>query len=192
MNARACASGRVSGVSSLLAAVLLAATPAPARGQDIGAVAPDFTAPLVADSTGTPWHLWSRAPAQLTILNFWATWCKPCETLHPWIEALAHTYASRGVRVVTINMREPADSIRRVLAADTGSVTVDVLDPDGRITELYSVTSVPTTLLLAENNVVVRRWEGVAAAMGGIEPVINRLLPAEPAATGSRPPGCSE
>ena len=174
-----------------LAVALLLTTPALARAQDIGAMAPDFAAPLVAD-TATPWHLWSRAPAHLTVLSFWATWCKPCETLHPWIEAVARNYASRGVRVVTINMREPADSIRRLLAADSGSATIDVLDPDGQITGLYSVTSVPTTLLLAENNIVVRRWEGVNAVMGGLEPVMNRLLPPEPPATGSRPQGCSE
>lgn len=152
------------------------AMPSLARAQDIGAVAPDFSAPLVADSAAPPWQLWARAPATLTVLNFWATWCKPCETLHPWMEAVAHSYASRGVRVVTINMREPADSIRRLLAADTGSVTLDVLDPDGHITELYGITSVPTTLLVAQNNVVVRRWEGVNAVMKGMEPVMNRLL----------------
>ena len=184
------AGARLRGASALLTVAVLAATPA--HGQDIGAVAPDFSAPYVADSAAAPWHLWSRAPAQLTILSFWATWCKPCETLHPWMEALARSYVSRGVQVVTINMREPADSIRRLLAADTGSVTLDVLDPDGHVTELYSVTSVPTTLLVAENNVVLRRWEGVSAAMGGIEPVMNRLLGPAPAARGSRPLGCSE
>ena len=133
----------------------------------------------------------SQYRGKIVLVNFWATWCKPCETLHPWMEALAHEYASRGVEVVTINMREPADSIRRLLAADTGSVTLDVLDPDGHITELYTVTAVPTTLLVAENNVVVRRWEGVSAVMGGIEPVMNRLLaPATTPAKASR--GCSE
>lgn len=160
----------------LLMVAACMAAPSVAIAQDIGAVAPDFSAPFVADGAAPPWHLWSRAPAQLTILNFWATWCKPCETLHPWLEALARNYAARGVQVVTINMREPADSIRRLLASDSGSVTLDVLDPDGHITELYSVTSVPTTLLIAQNNVVVRRWEGVNGAMSGIEPVMNRLL----------------
>ncbi len=189
----ACRAGlRLPGASTLLALSALGAAPALARGQDIGAVAPDFSAPYVADSAAVPWHLWSRTPATLTILSFWATWCKPCETLHPWMEALAHNYASRDVRVVTINMREPADSIRRLLAADSGSVTLDVLDPDGHITELYSVTSVPTTLLVAENNVVLRRWEGVSAAMSGIEPVMQRLLGPGPAVSGSRLPGCSE
>lgn len=167
-------------------------TPGLLRAQDIGAVAPDFSAPYVADSAAPPWRLWARDPVPLTILNFWATWCKPCEKLHPWMEALARTYAARGVRVVTINMREPADSIRRLLAADSASVTLDVRDPDGHVTELYTVTSVPTTLLIAENNVVVRRWEGVNAVMSGLEPVINRLLP--PATTATKPASrnCSE
>ncbi len=89
-------------------------------------------------------------------------------------------------------MREPADSIRRLLAADAGSVTLDVLDPDGHITQLYTVTAVPTTLLVAPGNVVLRRFEGVAAAMNGIEPVLDRIL--GPATTAVKPAsrGCSE
>jgi thiol-disulfide isomerase/thioredoxin len=166
--------------------------PSMARAQDIGAAAPDFSAPYVADSAALPWHFAAREPVPLTILSFWATWCKPCETLHPWLETLARTYADRGVRVVTINMREPVDSIRHWLDADTGSVTLDVRDPDGRITELYTVTSVPTILLVAENGIVVRRWEGFTGVMSGLEPVMNRLL--APATASAKPAsrGCSE
>ena len=117
-------------------------------------MAPDFSAPYVADSTAPPWHFWSRDPVPLTILSFWATWCKPCETLHPWMEALARTYAAAG-RTRGDHQHARAGGLDPpVLAADSGSVTLDVLDPDGHITELYSVTSVPTTLLVAENNVV--------------------------------------
>ena len=106
---------------------------------------------------------------------------------------MARNYATRGVRVVTINMREPADSIRRVLAADTGSVTLDVLDPDGHITQLYSGDVGSHHAAGRESgNVVLRRYEGVAAAMSGIEPVLDRLL--GPATTAVKPAsrGCSE
>jgi thiol-disulfide isomerase/thioredoxin len=144
-------------------------------------VAPDFSAPYVADSTAPPWHFAAREPVPLTILSFWATWCKPCDTLHPWLQALAHDYADRGVQVVTINMREPADSIRRLLAADSSSATVNLLDPDGHVVQLYSVTSVPTTILVSAGNIVVRRWEGVKATMSGVEPVLDRMLAASPA-----------
>jgi len=176
---------------NLLLAAVLVALPARARAQDIGAVAPDFFAPYVADSTAPPWHFAARDSVPLTILSFWATWCKPCETLHPWLETLARNYAARGVRVVTINMREPADSIRQWLDADTGSVTLDVRDTDGHITELYTVTSVPTILVIAANNVVVRRWEGFTGVMSGLEPVIDRVLgPATAARPATR--GCAE
>ena len=174
------------GGAVLLAVGAVAAHPPLAQAQDIGATAPDFTAPYVADSAAPPWHFWARDSTPVTILSFWATWCKPCETLHPWMEAMARNYATRGVRVVTINMREPADSIRRVLAADTGSVTLDLLDPDGQLTQLYTVAAVPTTLLVAPGNVVLRRFEGVAAAMSGIEPVLDRML--GPATTAAGPP----
>lgn len=176
----------------LLLILALGLMPGLLRAQDIGAVAPDFSAPYVADSAAPPWRLWARDSVPLTVLYFWASWCKPCEKLHPWMEALARNHASRGVRVVTINMREPADSVRRLLEADSASVTLDVRDPDGHVTELYTVTSVPTTLLIAANNVVVRRWEGTTGVMSGLEPVIDRLLP--PATTATKPASrsCSE
>ena len=176
----------------LLVTAGLALAPMLVHAQDIGAVAPDFSAPYVADSMAPPWHFAAREPVALTILSFWATWCKPCETLHPWLETLAHDYADRGVRVVTINMREPVDSIRRWLNADTGSVTLDVRDPDGHVTELYTVTSVPTILLVAENDIVVRRWEGFTGVMSGLEPVMNRFLAPASAAAKPASRGCSE
>ena len=65
-------------------------------------------------------------------------------------------------------------------------------DPDGHVTDLYTVTSVPTILLVAENGIVVRRWEGFTGVMSGLEPVVNRLLP--PATSAAKPAsrGCSD
>ena len=169
-----------------LALFALGLFPVVAHAQDIGATAPDFSAPYVADSAAAPWHFADRGKAPLTLLYFWATWCRPCEAFHPWLEAFAREYESRGVKVVTIDMREPADSIRRLLAPDTLSVTLDVLDPDGHISDLYSVTSVPTTVLVAANNIVLRRWEGVTAATAGIKPVVDRVLTPSSTASSSR------
>ena len=80
---------------------------------------------------------------------------------------------------------------RRILWADD---EIDLLKPHIKFLEQkgYSVTAVPTTLLIAENNIVVRRWEGVTGVTSMIEPVMNRLLP--PAASAARPAtrGCAD
>ena len=168
--------------AALLVAVGAAlARPAPAQGQDAGTIAPDFSVSLLADTAAAPWQFWARAETPVTVVSFWASWCKPCDTLHPWLEALADRYHDRGVRVVAINMREPADSIRRLRAGDSASATVNLLDSDGHVVLLYAVTAVPTTLLVSANNVVLRRWEGVKATMSGVEPVLERMLSAAPA-----------
>jgi thiol-disulfide isomerase/thioredoxin len=167
----------------LLALGAVAMLPAPVQGQDTGTIAPDFSASLLADSAEAPWQFWARAETPVTILSFWASWCKPCDTLHPWLEALADRYHDRGVQVVAINMREPADSIRRLLAGDSASATVNLLDSDGHVVLLYSVTSVPTTILVSSSNVVLRRWEGVKSTMSGVEPVLERTLTAAPVPT---------
>lgn len=46
------------------------------------------------------------------LLNIFATWCGPCNHEMPSLVAAAQTYASRGLQVVSIDSREPDDTVR--------------------------------------------------------------------------------
>ena len=44
---------------------------------------------------------------KVLLLNFWATWCKPCIEEMPMLTRLQHSYAGRGVQVVGIALDDP-------------------------------------------------------------------------------------
>jgi len=70
----------------------------------------------------------------LVILDFWAEWCGPCKTLTPVLEKVAATYASKGVKLVKINVDEQkliaaqfrVQSIPTVYAVFQGQLVADL------------------------------------------------------------------
>jgi thiol-disulfide isomerase/thioredoxin len=48
-----------------------------------------------------------RTPQQLVVVNFWATWCRPCVAELPYFEQLRTAYADSGVRVVLVALDDP-------------------------------------------------------------------------------------
>lgn len=74
----------------------LAQTPQP------GAAAPAFDLP---DRSGVRRSLDSYR-GRIVLLNFWATWCKPCRDEMPALDKIARLYAPRGVTVLGIAMDE--------------------------------------------------------------------------------------
>ncbi len=55
---------------------------------------------------------------QIMLVNFWATWCKPCTEEMPMLVRLQNSYAGRGVRVVGIALDDPHKA--REFAANLG------------------------------------------------------------------------
>lgn len=84
-------------LSSLCLCLALAA---PARPPAAGTAAPAFR---LFDQSGTQRSL-AGFRGRLVVLNFWATWCKPCRQEMPALDRIAREYAPRGVAVLGIAM----------------------------------------------------------------------------------------
>lgn len=87
---------RLAAASLLLASATLARPPASSRN------APDFRLP---DRSGTLQSL-SAFRGRVVVLNFWATWCKPCRQEMPALDRIAREYAPLGVTVLGVAMDE--------------------------------------------------------------------------------------
>ncbi len=85
------------------------------------------------------------------MVNFWATWCEPCEAE---LDAFAHLRDNYGERVALVTISDEAPGVARAaLAAHHLEATV-VEDPARTIFESYSIVAIPVTLVLGPRNAV--------------------------------------
>ena len=111
--------------------------PLPAR-----AVAPPFA---IKSVTGEKLNLTALLETGPVVLDFWATWCKPCQMALPELEALHQKYAKRGLRVIGISADGPRNFAKvRPTASKLGLTFPIAIDDDERLQQLYQVRGLPT------------------------------------------------
>ena len=93
---------------------------------------------------------------EVTVLNFWATWCPPCRAEHPVLLEMA----ANGVRVAGVNMMDD-DAKAVTYLAEEGNPFVGVAtDPNGRNRVEWGVTAPPETFIIAGDGTVLLRFVG--------------------------------
>jgi thiol-disulfide isomerase/thioredoxin len=110
--------------------------------------APDFPATTL---DGQPVRL-SDWQGKLRVVNFWATWCGPCQVEMPLLEEAQKRYADQLV-VLAVNSDEPASQVKGFVDKLDLSMPV-LLDPGTQIAQLYRVRGLPTTLFIDEKGVL--------------------------------------
>ncbi len=126
-----------------------AATSASAEHALLGAQAPDFTLP--AQSGGETASL-STAKGKVAIVDFWATWCEPCEESFPHYEALNKEFGDDLVILAESEDEEP-DPIA-AFAKKTGVTFPLAWDGDKTVAGLYDPPGMPTSYFLDRNGIV--------------------------------------
>jgi thiol-disulfide isomerase/thioredoxin len=126
-------------------------------------------APLqTRDLHGQPWDL-ATLRGKAVLINFWASWCAPCQVEMPSLQALARQHGPDKMVVLAVNFKESAPTARRFVQR-TGLDLPVLLDPDGVIARQWQVKVFPTTVLVAADGrvqAVVRGeldWTGPQAA----------------------------
>jgi peroxiredoxin len=108
-----------------------------------GQPAPDFTLNLLDGSTLSL----SELRGQVAVVNFWATWCPPCEDELPDLEAVWTEYQAQGVLFVGIAFQEEEVEVRE-MAAQFGLTYPLGLDLGDRISTAFGITGVPETFVV--------------------------------------------
>jgi thiol-disulfide isomerase/thioredoxin len=92
-----------------------AANEASIKPLTIGAVAPAIDVSDWVQDGGGKWeHITEFKPGNVTIVEFWATWCGPCVAAMPHVSELQEKYADKGVQVVSISS-EPVETVTEFL-----------------------------------------------------------------------------
>jgi len=126
----------------------------------IGSEAPGFNAVDVMRSD-TELKTLSDYRGQVILLNIWATWCGPCKTEMPSIQALHEAYKDRGLAVVAVSVDDAGqEAAIREFVKEYG-LTFDVLyDRNELFRSVYRYTGVPETYIIDREGIVRRKWIG--------------------------------
>ncbi|MGH7319763.1 MAG: TlpA disulfide reductase family protein [Candidatus Rokuibacteriota bacterium] len=123
---------------------------------------------------------------KLLVLNFWATWCTPCELEMPTLESLWLRYRDRGLVVVGVAVDRGAPrSILEPYVRGKRLTFPILLDPEMRTARAWRVTGIPATFLVKPSGEVAgvahgpREWDSrdVVALLEALLPVRARPTP---------------
>ncbi|SHN20174.1 thiol-disulfide oxidoreductase ResA [Gracilibacillus kekensis] len=125
---------------------------------NIGDQAPNFQLKQVATNNETAMKL-SDLEGKGVMLNFWATYCEPCEREMPYMEQLYPEYKEKGVEIVAVSVDATEIVIDNFV--DQYNLSFPILhDKKSQVLDAYGIRPLPTTYFIDENGVVVERVLG--------------------------------
>jgi thiol-disulfide isomerase/thioredoxin len=93
-----------------------------------------------------------------TVVNFWATWCGPCRQELPELQRLYNELAGQGVVVLAVNIDSPRELVKPFFERANLTLPLYFLDEETEAT--IGIRSLPTTVLLDAQGMVVNIWGG--------------------------------
>ncbi|HLG62786.1 MAG TPA: TlpA disulfide reductase family protein [Ktedonosporobacter sp.] len=121
----------------------------------VGKAAPDFTLPVLAGTSKI--HL-ADLKGKPVIVNFWASWCAPCNEEAPFLQKSWPRLQAQGVVFIGIDGPEKTSDAQKFLQK-YGISYLNVQDTiDGSTAINYGVTGFPETVFINRDGVVVAKW----------------------------------
>ena len=120
-----------------------------------GAAAPDFSLPRV----GGPNVSLDGLRGQVVLVNFWATWCKPCEDEMPAMERLYQALRDEGLELLAVSVDDDpnvVDAFGQRLALSFPLL----LDPEKDVAKAYQTFRFPESFLIDREGTIVERYIG--------------------------------
>ncbi len=125
------------------------------KSSEVGAKAPDFTAP---GPNGEQITL-NEVLGKVTLVDFWAAWCKPCRAENPNVVAVYKKYHDKGLNILGVSLDRKAEDWKKAIADDglDWNHVSHVQYFNDPVAKLYNVDAIPAAFLLDENGVIVAK-----------------------------------
>lgn len=142
----------------------------PGGGPGTGTPAPQIHAPLVGGGT---FDL-AAERGKPVVVDFFASWCGPCQAQQADLDAASQSYVGRAL-FVGVDMRE-SEAAARSYASSHGMPYDSVVDGDGSIAGSYDVPAPPTTIVIDSQGRVAHTFIGGGVTATALAAVIDPLL----------------
>lgn len=132
----------------------------PAEGLKAGSTAPELAVPLpdgttyqLLDLDGKPISL-ADLRGKVVWLNFWASWCPPCQQETPILRSMSEKYRDRGLEVIGISVQETSPADVEAYATRYQLPYTIGFDAFGHILRTYKVFALPTQFFIDPDGII--------------------------------------
>lgn len=141
----------------------------------IGDKAPDFQLQQINANNKLEKIQLSDLKGKGVMLNFWATWCKPCEQEMPYMEELYPQYKDKGIEIVAVSLDGTELVVQQFI--DKYNLTFPIPhDKKNVVNELYKIGPIPTTYFINPEGEIVEKVEG-ALSLERLEGYLKQIQP---------------
>jgi thiol-disulfide isomerase/thioredoxin len=134
--------------SRFVTAALAAAALTALAAASLAAADPPRAAPTVVLQSGDGARVdLSSYHGKVVLVDFWASWCPPCKTSFPALDALYREYAPQGLEVLAVNLDERRRDADAFLDAHPHQLTV-LFDPKGASPVAFGVKGMPSSFVI--------------------------------------------
>ena len=124
---------------------------------DVGGLAPDFSAP----TPGGDQLALNDVLGKYTIIDFWASWCKPCRRENPNVVKVYEEYHDKGLNIISVSLDKAGQKERWIKAIEADKMNWEHVSNlkgwNEPIAKMYNVRSIPATFLLDENGTIIAK-----------------------------------
>lgn len=137
-------------------ALALAAGPGAAWAE--GEIAPDFELQDVNSGAGKVKLSSYTAEGKAVLLNFWATWCQPCQVEMPHLQRIGETYKDAGLQVVVVSIDDArARNMIKPMCKRAGATFPVVHDAQTKVVTQYNpAKTLPYTVLIDKEGKIAK------------------------------------
>jgi len=142
------------------------ASSSPSTSSATGASAPDVT---FKDLQGHD-MAFSSLKGKVVLVNFWATWCEPCQVEIPWLIGFQQKYSSKGFTLLGVAMDDEGASVvapfaqNKLFDVDGAKVKMNypiVIGSDDIAQKFGGLFGLPTSVLVSRDGKILKRYLGL-------------------------------
>ena len=136
---------------------------------EVGNKAPEFTAPT---PEGDELSLSEAMGSKYTIIDFWASWCKPCRAENPNVVNVYNQYHDKGLNIISVSLDRAAARDKWLAAIENDKMTwyhvSNLMEWQDPVARKYGVTAIPATYLIDSEGTIIEtnlRGEALVSKM---------------------------